>query len=282
MATGTCLCGTVQWRASGELTPLSHCHCSMCRKAHGSAFATFVSCPENEFAWTAGETSVRTYTAPGGLERAFCGLCGSAVPGTTPEKKRKFMPAGCLDGDPGLRGGRHIFVASKAPWHSIASDLERHDAYPAGPGMYSDQPVIERPELEPQADGVTRGSCLCGEVAFEVTEPFQAIYNCHCSRCRKARGAAHATNGFVPYDAVKFLRGETLITVYKLPEAQHFTQAFCSTCGSAVPRKDANRNFGIIPFGALDDDPKQGPQEHIYVGSMAPWYEIGDDIPQSE
>ena len=37
-----------------------------------------------------------------------------------------------------------------------------------------------------------RGSCLCGEVAFEVEGPFDSFLNCHCSRCRKATGTARA------------------------------------------------------------------------------------------
>ena len=37
-----------------------------------------------------------------------------------------------------------------------------------------------------------RGSCICGEVAFEVEGPFDLFLNCHCSRCRKATGTAHS------------------------------------------------------------------------------------------
>ena len=46
MVTGSCLCGDVAWAVSGPLELMSHCHCSMCRKAHGSAFATYVGARE--------------------------------------------------------------------------------------------------------------------------------------------------------------------------------------------------------------------------------------------
>ena len=47
------------------------------------------------------------------------------------------------------------------------------------------------------------GSCLCGLVKFEVTPPFAAFRYCHCSRCQKASGSAHAANAFIP--ATQFL-----------------------------------------------------------------------------
>ena len=47
-----------------------------------------------------------------------------------------------------------------------------------------------------------------------------------------------------------------------------------------MPRVDLERNFAVIPLGALDDDPGRGSDGHIFTGSMAPWYTIADDLPQ--
>jgi hypothetical protein len=126
---------------------------------------------------------------------------------------------------------------------------------------------------------MTRGSCLCGAVAFEAGDPIE-LRNCHCSRCRKARGAAFAANLFVPTGAFRWLRGETLVTSYRLPSAQRFGNSFCSICGSPMPRAVGTRNVVLIPAGALDDDPKVRTSSHIYVGSKAIWHEITDDLPQ--
>ena len=54
-----------------------------------------------------------------------------------------------------------------------------------------------------------QGSCLCGGIAFEATEQIE-FRNCHCSRCRKARGAAYAANIFVKPADFRWLRGEDL------------------------------------------------------------------------
>lgn len=274
MVSGSCLCGAVKFSADGPLTPLSHCHCSMCRKAHGAPFVTFTSTTSDHFEWTGDESAVARYQSSNGLERAFCRHCGSSVP--EPQGSGEvYIPAGLIDDDADLVADRHIFVASQAPWHIIAGALPRHDAYPN-----NELPVIDREVSGEAPAGVTRGSCLCGGVAFEITESFKAVYNCHCSRCRKGRAAAHTTNGFTSASGVRFVRGEEFLREYKPPEAKFFTQSFCATCGSLTPRRSEERNLGIIPLGGLDDDPGPVNPDHIYVGSKAPWYDIADDLRQ--
>jgi hypothetical protein len=190
--------------------------------------------------------------------------------------RRAVIPAGCLDDDPGIRPAAHIFVASKAPWHPIADDLPRHDAYPADSGMTE----VERPTRSNETTGHLHGSCLCGEVAYEVGEPFKVVYNCHCSRCRKARAAAHSTLGLTSTNGVRFLKGEDLLVHYKVPEAEFFTQTFCRLCGSGMPSLKKDRGVAVIPLGSLDDDPCRGADNHICTSSKAHWYEIADDLPQ--
>lgn len=270
----SCLCGAVAWETD-EPQFMSHCHCSRCRKAHGTAFATFVMQPEAGFRWLRNDTVVRWESAPGWY-RSFCGRCGSVVPGD-PADGNMFVPAGPMDDDPQVRPLAHIFTASKAPWYEIRDSLPQFDAYP--PGV--DGPVMsDRPPLDPP--GKTRGSCLCGGVAFVAEGQPIRVTNCHCGRCRKARSAAHASNLILPSAGVSFTRGEDLLRSYKVPEARFFTQIFCATCGSPVPRIDPSRGFAVIPMGALDDDPGFRLQHHIFVGSKAPWFDIADDLPQHQ
>ena len=81
------------------------------------------------------------------------------------------------------------------------------------------------------------GSCLCGFVKFEVTPPFAAFRYCHCTRCQKASGAAHAANAFLPAMQFKWLEGESLVKRFNLPGAKRFAVAFCTECGTRVPHK---------------------------------------------
>ena len=99
-----------------------------------------------------------------------------------------------------------------------------------------------------------------------------------CPR-RKARAAAHATNGFTSIDGVEFLQGEDNLASYKVDDARYFTQVFCKTCGAKMPRLDPERGIAVIPFGALDDDPGVEAQDHIFVDYKAGWHRITDDLP---
>ena len=40
-ASGKCLCGAVRFRMRFPSKWVAHCHCTMCRRAHGAAFVTF-------------------------------------------------------------------------------------------------------------------------------------------------------------------------------------------------------------------------------------------------
>jgi hypothetical protein len=270
---GSCLCGGVAWEARGLLELMSHCHCSMCRKAHGAPFATFVAAAEAGFQWLRGEMLITAYRSSTESDRRFCSRCGSVVP-MAPTGGKVWMPAGCLDADPGVRPQAHIFVGSKASWYEIADSLPRFEAYPPG----WDAPGQER-QVEPSSDpGWVRGSCLCGDVAYELCTGDWPIKQCHCSRCRKARSAAHGANLFADAAHFRWVRGKEQLRAFKVPEAERFTHVFCARCGSGMPREAGERV--VVPAGSLDADPGVGSREHIFVGSKAPWFEITDELPQ--
>ena len=249
----------------------------MCRKAHGAAFGTYYSVDADAFQWTTPVDSIASYRSSPEIVRPFCAHCGSVVPVADESTGHILIPAGCHRHGPPVTA--HIFVASRAPWHEIDDDLPQHAEFdPESPGnVYAASEMPTKP-----ADVVARGSCLCGAVAFDVVEPFKVIYNCHCSRCRSARAAAFTTNGFTSDQGVRFTRGEEHVRHFKLPQAKYFTHAFCDTCGSGMPRIDSGRKVAVVPLGALDDDPEQGPVSHIHTADKADWYQIGSKLQQFE
>lgn len=229
--------------------------------------------PVEGYALTGAEHVVRYESSPG-FVRAFCSRCGSAVPGD-PWGEWMFLPAGSATTDPGIRPEAHIFAASKLPWYVITDGLPQHDAFP---------PDVAGAVLDdlPRAStgGAPGGSCLCGGVRFALEGAPITARNCHCSRCRLARSAAHAANLAAPHDAIRITQGEELIASYKIPEARFFMQTFCRACGGKVPRFDAGRGLVVAPLGAFDDDPGLQPAMHIFAASKAPWFEITDALPQ--
>ncbi|TVO75491.1 GFA family protein [Sedimenticola selenatireducens] len=120
-----------------------------------------------------------------------------------------------------------------------------------------------------------KGSCLCGAVTFEVTGPFDQFHLCHCSRCRKSSGSAHASNIFTKPDRITWLTGESLIKRFELPTAERFARCFCGQCGSGVPCLSRNGLALNIPAGSLDEDPVIRPQDNIFWRDRGCWYDEG-------
>jgi hypothetical protein len=272
---GHCLCGAVSWSYDAAFTTMLHCHCSVCRKHHGTLFATTVVGPLDSFHWRSGTEKIGTWMSSPRERRSFCALCGSKVPRVDHESRRVFMPAGALEGDIGMRPQLHLFVASAPSWHLFADGLPRHDAYPPDWGA---EPV-DTPARATR-EGVISGSCACGRVHFELEGRPALMMHCHCSRCRRARGAPHATNLAWKLDALHYTRGEELLTNFDLPDAQFFGTTFCSHCGGFVPRRSVGRGWAVVPVGALDSDPEITAKAHQFVASKASWYDITDGVPQ--
>lgn len=55
MYKGSCLCGGVELSIQGKITDIIHCHCSLCRKSSGTAFATNGFVNTGDFSITKGK-----------------------------------------------------------------------------------------------------------------------------------------------------------------------------------------------------------------------------------
>lgn len=125
-----------------------------------------------------------------------------------------------------------------------------------------------------------KGSCLCGEVSYQYTGPARVFQYCHCSRCRKFTGTAHASNIIVDPEQFQWLSGEDSIGRYELAEAKYFATQFCKKCGSSLPWLVQGGKAFVIPAGTLDDDPLDRPMHNIYWADRACWYEDVDKLPR--
>lgn len=128
---GRCLCGAVSYEITGSIGPAGHCHCSICRKSHGAAFATWAFVDPAGFRWTSGVEFVEGYPSSAGRQRHFCQRCGASLAASHGGKITE-VALGTVDGDPGVRPEAHIFVGSKAPWYEITDALEQHEQWPPG------------------------------------------------------------------------------------------------------------------------------------------------------
>jgi hypothetical protein len=143
MLSGRCLCGTVRYELHGRLGPLAYCHCKMCQRASGSAFAANASVRTQYLTWLGGRDTITEYESSPGKLRAFCSRCGSPIYSRrTAAPNEVRIRLGTMDGDPERRSLAHFWVSSKAPWFEITDELPR---YPGETPEGDDSPPVAPP-----------------------------------------------------------------------------------------------------------------------------------------
>ena len=125
------------------------------------------------------------------------------------------------------------------------------------------------------------GSCLCGDVRFEVRGAFESFFLCHCSRCRKGSGSAHGANLFAPNATLTWISGEALVRSFQVPSSRH-ARSFCARCGSALPNVQMDGALVVVPAGSLDSAVAIRPNAHICIASRADWDNKLEDVPALE
>jgi len=122
-----------------------------------------------------------------------------------------------------------------------------------------------------------KGECLCGSCRYTITaEKPNAIYFCHCSRCRKETGTIHGANVFFNDAQLVWEQGQDNITYFKLKDTRK-ERAFCKLCGSPLPRREGESHV-VLPAGTLDDNAYLEPTAHIFYASRASWENKLNDL----
>ncbi len=122
---GGCLCGAVAFEIDLPTKWCAHCHCTMCRRAHGAPYVTWVGVPRDRFRLVEGETLVRYASSPP-AKRSFCATCGSPLLFESTRwadevhVARAAIP-GAIDREPQA----HVFFSDRADWVHISDALPR-------------------------------------------------------------------------------------------------------------------------------------------------------------
>jgi len=125
---GSCLRRRVRYGIDGPLEDVLNCHCSMSRKLHAAAFRTRAKVRVADWCALAGEEFIKFHDSSPGEHKGFCSECGSSLyTKFNADPEWLGLPVGTLDGDPGVRPRRHVFVGSKAPWFEITDDLPQYE-----------------------------------------------------------------------------------------------------------------------------------------------------------
>lgn len=126
---GSCFCGAIKYKINGSLIDAMSCHCSMCRKAFSSPASAFAHINPDDFSWLSGENLLSTYESKTGAGLQFCSKCGSTLCGTN-KGNVIGITLGCVEGDPKIEIGKHIFVGSKATWEVIPEGVTQYEEWP--------------------------------------------------------------------------------------------------------------------------------------------------------
>ncbi|MGE4425810.1 MAG: GFA family protein [Solirubrobacteraceae bacterium] len=126
--TGGCGCGAVRFEITEPLVAAAYCHCTRCQHRTGTAAQATARTVDGSFRLLSGEGSLGRWS-PGGFDKVFCTLCGSAVFAQDPDDPdRVNVRMAAINGDPGVRPQARQFVAYAAPWEPIPDDgLPRFD-----------------------------------------------------------------------------------------------------------------------------------------------------------
>ena len=126
---GGCFCGKVPYEIAGNLRDARSCHCSRCRKAFSSQASAYALVDPEEFRWLTGENLLTSYVGEQGFGLQFCSSCGSTLCGIY-DGIVHGVTLGCVNGDPEVEIGQHIYVGSKAPWEILPEDVVTYEEGP--------------------------------------------------------------------------------------------------------------------------------------------------------
>ncbi|MBV8046970.1 MAG: GFA family protein [Paludibacterium sp.] len=127
MIVGGCLCGGVRYQYDGEIEEISLCHCSMCRKAQGSAYVAVSPIEAGRFRILRGQALLKAYRAVPEKARVFCSECGSPIYSANDRLPGVIrLRLGTVETPFTCANAYHAFVDSKAEWDLIADGLPQY------------------------------------------------------------------------------------------------------------------------------------------------------------
>lgn len=124
---GACLCKSIRFRIVAPSKWCAHCHCSMCQRAHGAAFVTWVGVEATQLELRSSD-KLRWFASSPEASRGFCDQCGSSIffksmrwPG------EMHIARACIPGAIDLEPSAHVFTATAAAWYHGTDELPRKE-----------------------------------------------------------------------------------------------------------------------------------------------------------
>lgn len=127
-----------------------------------------------------------------------------------------------------------------------------------------------------------KGSCLCGEITYQIKDKPLFIHACHCTTCQKITGTSYWLSMFVLEHDFEILTGKPEI-VYPPQQYGVAAKHYCGKCGCNIYGTHTYLANLVLPAtGTFEDTSWFEPQAHIFTRSKQPWVQIPKDIPSFE
>jgi hypothetical protein len=125
-ASGSCLCGAVSFEVTFPTLFCGHCHCTLCRRAHGAGYVTWFGVPRAQLRLESGDDLLTRYASSDHGTRSFCARCGSTLffeSTRHPDELHVVLANmhGPIDREPQL----HVFFGDRPRWTSLDDRLPR-------------------------------------------------------------------------------------------------------------------------------------------------------------
>jgi hypothetical protein len=122
------------------------------------------------------------------------------------------------------------------------------------------------------------GGCLCGAVHFRIALPTRWVAHCHCSRCRRAHGAAFVTWVGAHADTASIDDPQGVLRWHAADTGAE--RGFCGRCGSPMFFRSPQWPGELHVARALFTQPvDREPQMHAYYDTHVDWVHLADDLP---
>ncbi len=117
-----------------------------------------------------------------------------------------------------------------------------------------------------------RGSCLCGQVTYEINGPLRSVVGCHCNQCRKATG--HFVAATQTRTEHLQINGQDNITWFQ--SSENAKRGFCATCGSPLFWRELDSDNTSVMAGTLDGETGLTMDRQIHTESKGDYYTLPD------
>lgn len=117
---GGCLCGNIQFRATGPVNWPHTCSCKMCQSHSGALTLAWIEFPREAVEWIGPGGAPATWRASETSSRAFCPTCGSTI-GAVDDAPVLALVLGALDTNnrKTLAPEAHSYVTERPKWWHV-------------------------------------------------------------------------------------------------------------------------------------------------------------------